>query len=142
MDQAKERNSKGYTVYHAIYAFLDLMHCLTTFRYKKAYNAMKDCPLTFAHPSEAEILQGVGPTLCKRLTDNLQKHCEENGLPMARKTSKRKNHSGRIASDAIAEAEAGQSSPVQRKRKAQPYVPKYRSGAYGLIVALSTLDRE
>ncbi|OCT49049.1 Crossover junction endonuclease mus81 [Cladophialophora carrionii] len=52
-----------------------------------------------------------------------------------------KRASEATGSDAATAAEAEQSSPVQKKRRAQPYVPKYRSGAYGLIVALGTLDR-
>jgi hypothetical protein len=53
-----------------------------TLTYKKAYESMKACPLTFQHPSEAQQLHGLGPKLCERLTANLQKHCDQNGLPM------------------------------------------------------------
>ncbi|EXJ67461.1 uncharacterized protein A1O5_09474 [Cladophialophora psammophila CBS 110553] len=123
MDEAKERNSKGYTVY------------------KKAYQSIKACPLTFNHPSEAQQLNGLGPKLCDRLTEKLKKHCEENGLAMPKKKLKRQRTSEGLPSDAAQPVEAEQSSPVRRK-KPKPYVPKYRSGAYGLIVALGTLDRE
>ena len=50
--------------------------------YKKAYDSMKACPLTFDHPSEAQQLHGLGPKLCDRLTERLKAHCTENGLPM------------------------------------------------------------
>ena len=50
--------------------------------YKKAYDSLKACPLTFNHPSEAQQLHGLGPKLCARLADKLKKHCEANGLPM------------------------------------------------------------
>ena len=43
---------------------------------------MKACPLTFNHPSEAQQLHGLGPKLCDRLTERLNQHCAENGLPM------------------------------------------------------------
>ncbi|OAP63325.1 hypothetical protein AYL99_02552 [Fonsecaea erecta] len=124
MDEARQRNSKGYTVY------------------KKAYQSVKACPLTFNHPSEAQQLNGLGPKLCDRLTEKLKKHCEQNGLPMPKKKRKRNQTSEDGPLDAAQGDDDEQSSPVRRKRKAQPYVPKYRSGAYGLMVALGTLDRE
>ena len=49
--------------------------------YKKAYESMKACPLTFSHPSEAIQLDGIGPKICDRLTEKLKAHCEANGLP-------------------------------------------------------------
>ena len=66
-DLAKERNSKGITTY------------------KKAYESMKACPLTFSHPSEAQQLDGIGPKICDRLTEKLKAHCEANGLPSPKK---------------------------------------------------------
>ena len=141
MDQAKERNSKGYTVYSALSYYLS-KQSLTVTRYKKAYQSLQACPMPFSHPSEAQSLNGLGPKLCDRLTDKLMEHCEENGLPMPKKKRRRNKASEGIPSDAVAPAEAEQSSPVRRKRKAQPYVPKMRSGAYGMIVALGTLDRD
>ncbi|KEF61395.1 uncharacterized protein A1O9_02961 [Exophiala aquamarina CBS 119918] len=121
MDQAKERNTKGYTVY------------------KKAYQSIIACPLRFQHPSEAQQLSGLGPKLCDRLTDNLKKFCEENGLPMPSKGRKRKRPSEALTSEPT---EPEQISPVRKPRKAQNYVPKLRSGAYALVMALATLDQE
>ena len=66
-DLAKERNTKGVTTY------------------KKAYESMKACPLTFSHPSEAQQLDGIGPKICDRLTEKLKEHCEANGLPAPKK---------------------------------------------------------
>ncbi|KAK7890657.1 Crossover junction endonuclease mus81 [Exophiala xenobiotica] len=121
MDKAKEQNTKGYTVY------------------KKAYQSMIACPMRFDHPSEAQQLNGLGPKLCDRLTDLLKKFCEENGLPMPVKGKKRRKKSGLDQEEAEQEE---QESPRPKKRKAQPYVPKLRSGAYALIMALATLDQE
>ncbi|KAJ5792791.1 DNA-directed DNA polymerase family X beta-like N-terminal [Penicillium pulvis] len=112
LDQARERNSKGVTVY------------------KKAYESMKACPLEFQHPSEAQQLNGLGPKLCDRLTDKLKAHCEENGLPMPEppgKASKRTSDTG------VAE------QPAKKPRKAKPYVPALRSGPYALLLALATI---
>ncbi|KAJ9629066.1 Crossover junction endonuclease mus81 [Knufia peltigerae] len=120
MDKAKEQNSKGYTVY------------------KKAYQSMIACPMRFHHPSEAQQLNGLGPKLCDRLADKLKAHCEENGMPMPVKGKQRKRPSEAQGEES---AQEEQESP-KRKRKAQPYVPKLRSGGYALIMALSTLDQE
>ena len=60
-----------------------ISHCLLfPPRYKKAYESMKACPLTFTHPSEAQQLNGLGSKLCDRLAERLKEHCEENGLQM------------------------------------------------------------
>ena len=58
-------------------------------RYKKAYESMKACPLSFQHPSEAQQLNGLGPKLCDRLTEKLKAYCLENGLPEPEHPQKR-----------------------------------------------------
>ncbi|EXJ82969.1 crossover junction endonuclease MUS81 [Capronia epimyces CBS 606.96] len=124
MDEAKERNSKAYTVY------------------KKAYDSMKACPLRFDHPSEAQQLNGLGPKLCDRLTDKLKEFCDQNGIPMPPKRRNKRRTSEAVLSDSAGPAEPEQHPPARKVRKSQPYVPKLRSGAYALILALGTLDRE
>ncbi|KAI8635180.1 hypothetical protein F5Y19DRAFT_2852 [Xylariaceae sp. FL1651] len=121
VDVARERNSKGVTTY------------------KNAYNSLKACPVTFNHPSQLQQLKGFGPKLCDRLTDKLQKHCQENGLPMPKRPRQR-----RIPGlDSENEAEDDlQPRPAKRPRKPKPYVPTLRSGAYALILALATLGED
>jgi crossover junction endonuclease MUS81 len=119
LDTARERNSKGVTTY------------------KKAYDSLKSCPLPFTHPTEAQQLTGFGPKLCSRLTDKLKDYCYENGLPMPeiphKQRKKSKNNDG--------EDDSGEDiEPKKKARKPKPYVPALRSGAYALILALSTLD--
>ncbi|KIX03078.1 uncharacterized protein Z518_06628 [Rhinocladiella mackenziei CBS 650.93] len=121
MDQAKEQNNKGY------------------FTYKKAYESIKACPLRFSHPSEAQQLNGLGPKLCDRLTKKMRQFCEENGLDMPSKKGHRKRPREALLSEPV---EPEQASPVRRPRKTQPYVPKLRSGAYALMLALTTLDQD
>jgi crossover junction endonuclease MUS81 len=96
---------------------------------------MKACPLKFDHPKEAIQLNGLGPKLCDRLTDKLKAHCAANGLlmpEMVRAASKRKSD------DEASETE----KPAKKPRKIKPYVPTLRSGAYGLVLGLATLDEE
>ncbi|CAI7576659.1 unnamed protein product [Penicillium discolor] len=112
LDQARERNSKGVTVY------------------KKAYESMKACPLEFQHPSQAQQLNGLGPKLCDRLTDKLKAHCQENGLPMPEPPDKGGKRT----------PEGGVDQPAKKPRKAKPYVPTLRSGPYALMLGLGTQD--
>jgi len=129
-DTARERNTKGVTTY------------------KQAYESLKACPIRFQHPSELQKLKGIGPKICDRLTDRLKEHCEENGLPMPAHPSKKRggrNIAGLLdpnvnpwaASDDDAD---NQPRPAKKPRKAKPYVPAYRSGAYALVLALSLQD--
>jgi crossover junction endonuclease MUS81 len=119
MEEARERNSKGYTVY------------------KKAYQSMKACPTTFAHPSEAQQLNGLGPKLCDRLTDKLKKYTSEKGLPMPEKPFK----AGKDKRPAASQDQDDGPVVAPKKRKTSAYVPKPRSGAFALIMALATLDQ-
>lgn len=119
LDTARERNSKGVTTY------------------KKAYDSMKSCPLPFTHPSEAQQLTGFGPKLCSRLTDKLKDYCAEHGLPMPELPHKQRKK----GKDKDGEEDSGEDAePKKKARKPKPYVPTLRSGAYALILALSTLD--
>ncbi|KJZ72622.1 Crossover junction endonuclease MUS81 [Hirsutella minnesotensis 3608] len=117
LDLARERNSKGVTTY------------------KNAYESLKACPLVFQHPAELQQLKGFGPKLCDRLTELLKKHCQQNGLPMPEHPQLAK---------AATESRDGQDGPAPKKRKktAKPYVPAFRSGAYALVVGLSSLAED
>lgn len=110
-----------------------MAHCS---RYKKAYQSMKACPIPFSHPCEAQILTGLGPKLCDRLADKLQEYCKENGLPMPEKKRVKEKRVGETT------GETEDARPEKKARKAQLYVPKLRSGAYAIVMALATLDEE
>ncbi|KAJ3518247.1 hypothetical protein NM208_g14586 [Fusarium decemcellulare] len=119
LDQARERNSKGITTY------------------KHAYDSLKACPITFEHPAQLQQLKGFGPKLCERLEDKLKKHCQENGLPMPPHPRTRK--ATRVTGDNDAD---GSSRPAKKARKPKAYVPAFRSGAFALVIGLSTLDED
>ncbi|PNY27138.1 Crossover junction endonuclease MUS81 [Tolypocladium capitatum] len=123
LDVARERNSKGVTTY------------------KNAYDSLKACPLAFQHPAELQRLKGFGPKLCDRLTESLQKHCQQNGLPMPEHPQVSK-----AADRAQCEEDenaAGGPAPKKRKtRQPKAYVPAFRSGAYALVLGLSTLRED
>jgi crossover junction endonuclease MUS81 len=115
-DKAKERNTKDVTTY------------------RKAYNSLKACPLTFNHPSELKSLSGFGDKMCQRLTKLMEQHCEENGLPMPKAISKNKRKSSGVDEDEDASVQ------TKKPRKNKQYVPALRSGGYAIILALATLD--
>lgn len=118
LDVARERNSKGVTTY------------------KNAYESLKACPMTFQHPSELQQLRGFGPKLCERLEEKLKKHCDENGLDMPEHPQVRR---ARNAPEGPAEES---SKPKRKARQPKSYVPTYRSGAFALIVGLSSLPED
>jgi crossover junction endonuclease MUS81 len=118
MDQANERGSKG---------------ALT---YKKAWQAMKACPIAFSHPGEAIQLKGLGPKLCTRLAENLKEYCDKNGLPMPEPPYKAKK---RTSGEDLPEGEA---AAAKKPKKTKPYVPALRSGPYAILLALSTLEED
>lgn len=122
LDLARERNSKGVTTY------------------KKAYDSLKACPIVMQHPAELQKLKGFGPKLCERLEDNLKKYCQENGLPMPEHPQARRA-AQRAEADAGAEGEED-TRPARKARKPKPYVPAFRSGAYALVIGLSTLSED
>ncbi|KAL2043865.1 hypothetical protein N7G274_003385 [Stereocaulon virgatum] len=119
-DLARERGTKGVTTY------------------KRAYESIKACPLTFSHPSEAQQLDGIGPRICDRLTEKLKEHCEANGLPAPKKP--RGTARKRPSNEDLGEVE--EPAPVKRPRKLKPYVPSLRTGPYALILALSSTPEE
>lgn len=95
---------------------------------------MKACPTEFSHPSEAQQLNGLGPKLCDRLTEKLKKHNAEYDLPMPEKPHKATKEKR------AANADVDTDPVAPKKRKTTKYVPKLRSGAYALVLALATLD--
>ncbi|TEY59363.1 hypothetical protein BOTCAL_0194g00010 [Botryotinia calthae] len=105
---------------------------------KKARDSMKACPMRFDHPSEAVCLNGLGEGLAKRLTDSLEKYCDEMGIAMPKKPRGKKRKS--VAVDDGGDSVTPSPSP-KKARKPKPYVPKLRSGAYAIILALGTQPR-
>lgn len=118
-ETARERNSKGVTTY------------------KHAYDSLKACPIAFEHPSSLQQLKGFGPKLCERLTEKLRQHCEENELPMPTHPGSKKRASK--SNPGADDEEDGPERPAKKAKKPpKAYVPAFRSGAYALVLALSS----
>lgn len=120
-------------------------------RYKKACDSLRNCPLTLTHPSETQALNGFGPKICERLEQRLKQHCEENGLPMPKRKSisihnwskylaDRSDTGRKHVSDALDESALAMTPAKKPRKSKKPYVPQLRSGAYALILGLSSID--
>lgn len=106
------------------------------FTYRRALKAIKECSIVLQHASEAEELNGIGKNICKALEDRHKQYCIDNGLPLPKKQKKR----NRNVTEATESTEPPQESieqPAKKKRTQKQYVPKHRSGAYALLMALS-----
>ncbi|MDI1492310.1 MAG: Crossover junction endonuclease mus81 [Ramalina farinacea] len=99
---------------------------------------MKACPVTFSHPSEAIQLNGFGPKTCADLTEKLKAHCAANGLPTPKKPSAKNRK--RVSGDDLADVE--EPAPPKRPRRIKPYVPGRRTGAYAIVLALSSVPED
>ncbi|CAD6501896.1 BgTH12-02141 [Blumeria graminis f. sp. triticale] len=123
LEEARTRNSKSVQIY------------------KKAYDSLLANPISFSHPSEAKQLTGIGDTMCARLTAKMERYCEENSLPKPKQAVIHKQH--KRNSDVESQGRIESTTPPRKKpRKPKVYVPQYRSGGYGLILALATLRDE
>jgi crossover junction endonuclease MUS81 len=107
--------------------------------YKKALESLKKCPIRFNHPSETEQLQGIGPLISNKLTQKMKDYCEENGLPSPQKPRGKKR--AIVTGDHDGDEDDAHSPPM-KQRKAKPYVPKLRTGAYAIVLALATLHED
>lgn len=116
LDQARERNTKGVNAY------------------KRAYDSLKACPFPFSHPSEAQQLQNIGAKLVERLTEKMEVYCKAANLPMPAPPRGKKRTVVPLG------GEDEEASPPKKKRPStsKPYVPALRSGAYAIVLALST----
>ena len=108
--------------------------------YKKAYDSMKSCPLYLEHPSEAQVLHGLGPRLCDRLFNKLKKHCSQNGLPVPERSSANPKRKSDEPGSTSLQAGSEITCPSKRRRKPKPYIPALRSGPYALLYALGTTN--
>ncbi|KAI8340249.1 hypothetical protein BC941DRAFT_419916 [Chlamydoabsidia padenii] len=112
MEEAKALQSKSY------------------YTFKKAFDSLSACPMTFQHPSEAQQLDGIGPKLAIRLEKRMIKYCEDNGLPVPTR-QKGKRRSTNDTSEALDD-----SNNKRRKRAPRAYIPRLRTGPYAILMTL------
>ncbi|OZJ01815.1 hypothetical protein BZG36_04809 [Bifiguratus adelaidae] len=127
-DEFKANNSKAY------------------YTYRKAHDSVKKCPLDLNHPIETAPLLGVGPRIVEKLEKKLKEHCTKNGLPMPEKpmTSNKAKKVIQASSQGSALRKPNSSAcspPPAKRQRTSVYVPRYRSGAYAIMLALLAEER-
>ncbi|KAJ2734295.1 Crossover junction endonuclease mus81 [Coemansia sp. BCRC 34962] len=91
--------------------------------FKKAYTSLQRYPLRMEDPREALQLQGIGQVIVDRLAKKLAAWRQENGIPNPPPASQ-------------PATEATQASSRGLQRPSRIYVPRYRSGAFALLLGL------
>lgn len=106
--------------------------------YLKAHKSLKACPKEFTRPAELQQLKFIGPSICKVLEVKFIAYCEEKNIPVPESS---------VASATQAESSSrsakrsGSSTSTQTtKRKKQPWVPRFRSGGYAILLTLYHSD--
>lgn len=109
--------------------------------YSKARRNLKDTEGAFYYPSDLKKVKGIGATIIKRLEDRLHDYCKElkidppTALISTRNNSNQQKERVTTRVRTIEETENA-NEPVKKKRK---YIPKKRSGAYGILLGLLEL---
>ncbi|KAI5838015.1 hypothetical protein DFP73DRAFT_566575 [Morchella snyderi] len=107
--------------------------------YNQAYLSMMACPTAFLHPIQAGDLKGIGTRIVERLTQRLEEWCMQNNKPMPEVPAR--NARKRRVAVTVTNVEDGADpqpapNPKRPRRRQKEYVPTYRSGAYGILIAL------
>ncbi|KAK4229068.1 hypothetical protein QBC38DRAFT_522282 [Podospora fimiseda] len=93
-------------------------------------------------PSDLKNLKGWGDKLSQRLTKQLQRHGDENGLQMP--TKGKRKRAARLPGEDELDNPGLEARPAQRPRTTagpkKPYVPNYRSGPYAILYVLARHD--
>ncbi|KAI8324361.1 ERCC4-domain-containing protein [Martensiomyces pterosporus] len=108
-DDARKRNAKSqYTL-------------------KKAQASLQRYPLPITNPQDTVQLQGIGQGIADRLAKKLSSWRKEQGIPDPQSDAACLNTGAQ---------ETGAASQSQAQRAPRIYVPRYRSGAFALLIGL------
>jgi len=112
--------------------------------YNKAMASIKKYPLPLRSGKEAKILENIGDGIARKLDERLNKHLQNGGdmsdlhpkfpLDAASPVKRRKKKS--VENDDIAPVAPFSPDAQFRKANSRKYIPKFRSGAYALIITL------
>lgn len=112
--------------------------------YSKALDNLRSHEGTLFHPNDLLKVKGIGNAIKNSLKGKLSKYCMENGLkephdPLylcTNESSKRGKTRLRSLEKDIDE----EGNPNKKQRKKRAYIPKKRSGAYAILLALLETD--
>lgn len=110
--------------------------------YDKARRNLLDVPGTLYYPKDLKKIKGIGDTIMKKLEKRLERYCEEIGVEFPKqpaldppqRATKRTSTVLRLKSTGISNESSGQGGPLRKKQR--KYIPKKRSGGYGILLAL------
>ncbi|KAJ1972561.1 Crossover junction endonuclease mus81, partial [Dimargaris verticillata] len=118
------------------------------FVYKKAFDALAQAQQVFQTAKEAQQLRGIGPSLVTKLQARLDKHQRDTGqgssaanttsIATTATPTSLTEASQPGAADLSLQTQA-QSRPPRPRRSTAEYVPRYRSGAFAILIALHFL---
>ncbi|KAJ3019062.1 UNVERIFIED_CONTAM: Crossover junction endonuclease mus81 [Siphonaria sp. JEL0065] len=106
--------------------------------YKKAHAELSKYPLPITSVRQLVVVKGIGPGIIKTLELKLDAHLKRGGyVDGLEPADHQQDLLRKPRCDAIVEAMAAEQQPRLKRRKAPPeYVPKYRSGAWSILVTL------
>ncbi|KAJ3350990.1 Crossover junction endonuclease mus81 [Entophlyctis luteolus] len=106
--------------------------------YKRAHDELAKYPLPVSAPRELLVVKGIGPAIVKALESRLPRTAQTPPLPPPARPSQQQALPTR--GDQVPQPDCSMGStrePKSRKRKTQSeYVPKYRSGAWSILLTL------
>ncbi|RKP36400.1 hypothetical protein BJ085DRAFT_14155 [Dimargaris cristalligena] len=111
------------------------------FVYRKAYDAMLACPECLNSAQEAKRLNGIGDALVTRLQTRLDKHYLELGQTPPSPGAE-SAQTGTVDARPPRPPTSNAEPAPRRRRTAAEYVPRYRSGAFSILIALHLLTVE
>lgn len=117
--------------------------------YKKAKRNLEEAEGVFYAPKDLRKVKGIGATIVKRLESRLEKHCIQLGVEKIpgkvvetdahnENNAKRQRTTLRVSSSE-SQGNDSETEGVKKKRK-RKYIPKKRSGAYAILLALLELN--
>lgn len=107
--------------------------------YSKARRNLEETQEIFYYPNDLKKVKGIGNTIIKRLEEKLIEYCKElNVDPPTTIASNNKNNDKERDTTRVRTIEKTNSTdePAKKKRK---YIPRKRSGAYGILLGLLEL---
>ncbi|KAJ1547993.1 Crossover junction endonuclease mus81 [Nowakowskiella sp. JEL0078] len=102
--------------------------------YKKAAIALSKYPLPLSTGLGCTIVQGIGPTLAKRLDLKLEEHNITGCISTNSVILQKNDDSSR--SNSSTQLEPITTKVNQKSRSKLPYIPAFKSGAYAILLAL------
>ncbi|CAL9730815.1 crossover junction endonuclease Mus81p [Monosporozyma unispora] len=112
--------------------------------YTKAKNYLEETEGPFYYPQDLRKVKGIGGVIIKRLETRLEQHCKKIGVSVpdksaSRPTSRKRTTTALRVNTNDSNKDSEDELSTKKKRKIKPYIPKKRSGAYGILLGLLEL---